>query len=52
VCEIAQNLQALFDNRMTLLALDMGNEADAAGVVFLLGGIEALALWQSRMTHS
>jgi len=30
---------------MTLLALDMGNEADATGVVLLFRGIEALALW-------
>ena len=52
VREVAQNLQALLDNRMTRPALGMGNKADAAGVMLLLGGIEALALWQSRMTHA
>ena len=50
--EVAQKLQTLLDNCVTLLAFDMGNKANAAGVVLLLGGIEALALWQSRMTHS
>jgi hypothetical protein len=50
--EVAQDLQTLFDDRVTLLTFNMGNKADAAGVVFLLWGIETLALWQSRMTHS
>jgi len=49
--EVAQNLQTLLDYRVTLLAFDMGNKADAASVVLVLGGIEALAPWQSRMTH-
>ena len=42
--EIAQNLQALFNDPVALLTLDMGNETNAAGIMLATGVIEALRL--------
>jgi len=33
--QVAQDLQALLDDRVALLALDVGDEADASCVVFV-----------------
>jgi hypothetical protein len=35
VIQIFQNLQALFDDRMAFLAFDVGDEADAASIMFV-----------------
>jgi hypothetical protein len=35
VVEVLQDLQALLDDRVALVALDMGDKADAAGIVFV-----------------
>jgi hypothetical protein len=35
VVDILQNQQTLFDNGVALVALDMGDESDATGVVFI-----------------
>ena len=35
VIEVLQDQQTLFDDRMAFLALDMGDETDAAGIVFI-----------------
>jgi hypothetical protein len=51
VGEILEDLEALLDDGMALPALDMGNETDAAGVVFLIRPIEALGLWDPRAIH-
>ncbi|MET3246990.1 hypothetical protein ABIE53_003735 [Burkholderia sp. OAS925] len=42
VVEILQNLQALLDDLVTFLALDMSDEADAAGVMFVLRVVQPL----------
>ena len=42
--KILQNLQTLFDDTVTALSFDMRNKADATGIVFLLGVVEALGL--------
>jgi hypothetical protein len=44
VGQILENLQALLDDRVALLVLDMGDETDAAGIVFIGGVIETLVL--------
>ena len=41
VVEVLEDLQALLDDRVRLLALDVGDEADAAGVVLVGRRIEA-----------
>ena len=51
VSQVFQNLQALADNGMTLRTLDMGDEADATGIVFVSGIIQALLLRKSPVTH-
>jgi hypothetical protein len=35
VIEVFQDQQTLFHNGMALVALDMGDETDAAGIVFI-----------------
>src|SRR6478752_9943461 len=40
--EVGQNLQRLGDDRVRFLALDMGNEAHAAGVMLVAGIVQAL----------
>ena len=47
--EIHQDLQALLDEIMRLLALDVGDEADAAGVLFKLRIIQALLRRQVQL---
>jgi len=42
VIQVLQDLEALLDDAMCLLALDVGHEADTAGVVFVLRVVEAL----------
>jgi hypothetical protein len=42
VVQVEQDLQALLDDAVALLALDVGHEADAAGVVFVGGVVETL----------
>jgi hypothetical protein len=42
VRQILQDLEALLDDFMRLLALDVGDEADAAGVVFIGGVVKTL----------
>ena len=44
VVEVLQDLQALLDDRVRLSALDVGDEADAAGVVLVDRTVQALAL--------
>ncbi|MNQ69403.1 hypothetical protein D3C85_839940 [compost metagenome] len=42
VIEVFQYQQTLFDDRMGLVALDMGDETDAAGIVFIGWVVQAL----------
>ena len=42
VAQVDQHLKPFLDDAVGLAALDVGDYADAAVVVFLLGGIEAL----------
>jgi hypothetical protein len=42
VVEVLQDLQALLDDRVALVALDMGDETDAAGIVFIGGIVQTL----------
>jgi hypothetical protein len=42
VVEVLENLQALLDDFVTLVTLDMGDEADAAGVMLILRVIQTL----------
>ncbi len=44
VRQVDQNLDALDDDVVRFLALDIGDEADAAGVVFLGRVVQALCL--------
>ncbi|MNT48849.1 hypothetical protein D3C72_1856530 [compost metagenome] len=40
--QVFQDLQTLLDDRVAFLALDVRNETDAAGVMFVLGVVQAL----------
>ena len=40
--QVLQDLQALLDDGVAFLALDVGDETDAAGVMFVLGVVQAL----------
>ena len=51
VREVLENQQTVVDDRMGLLALDMGNEAYPAGVMFVCGIVKALTRRQHGMTH-
>ena len=42
VVQVLQDQQALLDDRMALVALDMGDETDAAGIVFIGGIVQTL----------
>ncbi len=42
VVQVFEDLQTLLDDRVALLALDVGHEADAASVMFVLGVVQAL----------
>jgi hypothetical protein len=42
VVEVLENLQALLDDFVTLVALDMSDEADAAGVMLVLRVVQTL----------
>ncbi len=42
VVEVLENLQALLDDLVAFLALDVSDEADAAGVVFVLRVVQTL----------
>ena len=44
VIQVFQDQQALFDDGVSLLAFDMGNEPHAAGVVFVSGVVQTLLL--------
>ena len=44
VVQVLQDLQALLDDGVALLALDVGHEADAAGVMLVGGRIQAVFL--------
>jgi tmRNA-binding protein len=44
VVEVFQDQEALFDNRMALLAFDVRDKADAAGIVLILWVVKALRL--------
>ena len=41
--QVHQNLQGLGDDLVGLAAIDVGDDAHAAAVVFQMGGIEAVA---------
>ena len=45
--KIEQDLEAVLDDLVALHALDVGNEAKAAGVVLIGGLVEALRLWEA-----
>ena len=49
--EIGENLQAIFDNRMALAVLDVGNEANAARILFVAGVIQAVGSGKSGVAH-
>jgi len=42
VVQVFQDLQGLLDDGMALVPLDVGDETDAAGIVFLFGAVETL----------
>jgi hypothetical protein len=42
--EVLQDQQALLDDRVRFAALDVGDEANAAGVVFVLGRVQTEGL--------
>jgi hypothetical protein len=46
--EVFQDFQALLDDGVALLVLDMGNKADAAGVTLVFGVVETLALGEDH----
>ena len=48
VRQIDEDLNALFDNVVGLLALDVGHKADAAGIVLLVRVVESLRLREVR----
>ena len=41
VVQVLQDLQALHDDGVRLVPLDVGDKTDATGVVFLRGGVQA-----------
>jgi hypothetical protein len=46
--EVLQDLQALLDDGVAFLVLDMGDKADAAGVALVFGVVETLALGEDH----
>jgi hypothetical protein len=46
--KVLQNLQALLNDGMALLVLDMGDKAYAAGVVFVCRVVKTLALGEGH----
>src|SRR6185369_7912206 len=51
VREVAQHRESLLDDGVRLPPLDVRYEADAAGVVLVLGVVETLGLWAHAATH-
>ena len=49
--QILQDLQPLLDDRMRFATLDMGDEPDAAGVMFVGGIVQPLAGRKGRIVH-
>jgi hypothetical protein len=49
VIEVFQDQQTLFNDRMALVALDMGDETDAAGIVFIGGSYKPWAIMGSPL---
>ena len=49
--QVFENLQALADNSVAFITLDMGDKPDATGIVFIIGVVETLLGWQSTVTH-
>ena len=45
--QVDEDLNALFDDVVGFLALDVGHEADSAGIVLMAGVVESLGLGQS-----
>src|ERR1700745_863047 len=52
VLEVAENAERIGDDLMRLLALDVGDEADAAGILFQRGIVEALGFGTPSMKFS
>jgi hypothetical protein len=50
VFEIFKNLQALRNDGMAFLVLDMGNKTDAASVAFMGGVVKALGRGKGHRT--
>src|SRR5690606_5735972 len=49
VIEVLQDLEALENDVMTLLALDVGDETHATGIVFIGGVVQTLLLGQIHL---
>jgi hypothetical protein len=49
--EISQQVQALPDDMMALVPFDMGDEANAARIVFMSGVVETLLGRYRKLTH-
>ena len=49
--EVLQDQQPLLDDGVALRALDVRDEADATGVVFPVGVVQALLAGQHRVRH-
>jgi hypothetical protein len=49
--QIAQNLQSLLDNGVTLAALDMRDKAYSARIVLVGGIVKSLRAWRTEMVH-
>ena len=50
--EVLEDLEALLDDGVALLALECGDEADAAGIVLVGGVVQALGLGWCILCHS
>ena len=51
VLEVAQDRERVLDQPMRLLALDVGDEPDAAGILVERGIVEALRRQDARMSR-
>jgi hypothetical protein len=49
--EIAQYGEALLDDGVRFLALDMSDETHAAGVMFVCGVVQTLGFWAMSLNH-
>jgi hypothetical protein len=51
VRQVAQYEQALFDDRVAFLSLDVGDKTDPASVMLVGRIVKALSLWHTCTVH-